>query len=80
MCLHAQTMLSCSVNDAAGGMGIGSCDAELDDWWRWSVLLVLSFENFSSLYGTLHEGPEIPPPPSPLQAGSAGGNSCVTTV
>ena len=55
-------MLSCSVNDVAGGMGVGNCDAKLDDWWRWSVLLVLSFENFSSLYSRLHEGPEIPPP------------------
>jgi len=56
-------MLSCYVNDATSGMGIGSCGAKLDEWWRWWVLLVLSFENFSSLYGTLHEGPEIPPLP-----------------
>ena len=72
-------MLSCSVNDAAGGMGIEGSDAKLDDSWRWSVLLVLSFENFSSLYGRLHEDPEIPPLP-PLQAGRTGGNSCVTRV
>jgi len=54
-------MLSCSVNDAAGGTGIEGCDAKLDDWWRLSVLLVLSFEDFGSLYGRLHEGPEILP-------------------
>lgn len=68
MFVHAQTKLSCSVNDTAGGMSIGSSDGKLDGWRRWSVLLVLSFENFRSLYGTLHEGPEIPafPPFKPV--------------
>lgn len=60
-------MLSCAVNDAAGGMGIEGCDAKLEDSCRWSVLLVLSFENFSSLYGRRNEGPEIPPFPHPLK-------------
>ena len=60
------------------GMGGWGCDAKLDVLWRWSVLLVLSFENLSSLYGRLHGGAETTTPP--LQTCRTGGNSCVTTV